>query len=87
MKSPTVDRLLNAPLDDLLAEFGVAVRVLDCDPAFTGGAAVRENGSLLFVKPTGRPAVEWELMARALLGKALRVPLPELPEAYQLTEM
>lgn len=85
--TPTPDRLLDAPLDDLLAEFGVEVRVLDCEPGFTGGAAVRGDGSLLFVKPAGRPAVEWELMARAMLGKALRVPLPELPDAYQLTEM
>lgn len=85
--TPTVDHLMDAPLDDLLAEFQVAVRVLDCDPGFTGGAAVRGDGSLLFVKPAGRPAVEWELMARAMLGKALRVSLPDLPDAYQLTEM
>jgi len=85
--TPSVDHLMDAPLDDLLVEFGVAVRVLDCEPGFAGGAAVRGDGSLLFVKPAARPAIEWELMARAMLGKALRVPLPELPDPYQLTEL
>lgn len=76
---------MDAPLDDLLAEFSVDVSVVDAEPGFTGGAYVRGDSSLLFVKPARRPAVEWELMARAMLGAALRVPLPDLPEPYQLT--
>lgn len=83
--TPTVDHLMDAPLDELLAEFGVEVSEIDAEPGFTGGAYVRGDESLLFVKPTARPAVEWELMARAMLGTALRVPLPELPAPYQLT--
>ena len=80
-------RLLDAPLDDLLAEFDVGVRVVVAEPGFTGGTYVRADGSLLFVRPAGRPTAEWELTARAMLGKALRVPLPELPAPYQLTEL
>jgi hypothetical protein len=83
----STDRLLDAPLDDLLAEFNVEISVLDCDPEFTGGAYVRKDGSLLFVKPAGRPAPEWEMMARSMLGRVLRVPMPKLPDLYQLTEL
>lgn len=85
--TPIVDHLMDTPLDDLLAEFGVEVSVLETDPGFTGGAYVRADGSLLFVRPAGRPVVEWELMARAMLGQALRVPLPPLPGLYELTEV
>jgi hypothetical protein len=76
---------MDAPLDQLLAEFGVEVSEVDAEPGFTGGAYVRSDDSLLFVKPAARPAVEWELMARAMLGTALRVPMPDLPAPYQLT--
>lgn len=85
--APSPDHLMDAPLDDLLAEFGVDVSVLDCEPGFTGGAAIRGDGSLLFVRPAGRPEAEWEMMARSMLGRALRVPLPDLPDFYQLTEL
>lgn len=84
---PTTNRLMDAPLDDLLAEFSVDVSVLETDPGFTGGAYVRRDGSLLFVRPAGRPAAEWEMIARSMLGQALRVPMPELPGLYQLTEL
>ncbi|MCX4596140.1 hypothetical protein OG819_42765 [Streptomyces sp. NBC_01549] len=78
---------MDTPLPDLLAEFRVDVSVLEADPGFTGGTYVRDDGSLLFVKPAGRPTAEWEMMARAMLGAALRVPMPELPPPYQLTEL
>ncbi|MGW4825457.1 hypothetical protein ACWEP4_42940 [Streptomyces sp. NPDC004227] len=84
---PTADHLMNAPLDELLEEFRVDVSVLETDATFTGGTYVRKDGSLLFVKPAGRPEAEWEMIARAMLGRALRVPLPPLPGLYDLTEM
>lgn len=86
-RRPSVDHLMDAPLEELLAEYGVEVSELEVDPTFTGGTYVRGDGSLLFVKPAGRPALEWELMARAMLGAALRVSMPELPAPYQLTEV
>jgi hypothetical protein len=82
----STDHLLDTPLDDLLAEFAVEVSMVEADPGFTGGAYVRGDGSLLFVRPAGRPAAEWEIVARSMLGRALRVPLPEMPSLYQLTE-
>lgn len=83
----TTDHLLDTPLDTLLAEFGVEVSTMETDPGFTGGAYVRGNGTLLFVRPAGRPEAEWEMMARAMLGRALRVPMPELPDLYELSEL
>jgi hypothetical protein len=83
----TTDHLLDAPLPQLLEDFGVDVSTLEADPGFTGGAYVRGDGTLLFVRPAGRPAAEWEMIARSMLGKALRVPMPDLPELYQLTEL
>ena len=84
---PSADHLMDAPLEELLTEFGVDVSVLETDPGFTGGAYVRGDGSLLFVRPAGRPEVEWEMMARSMLGAALRVAMPPLPDLYELTEL
>lgn len=84
---PSVDHLLDTPLPQLLAEFSVDVSTLETDPGFTGGAYVRGDGSLLFVRPAGRPEAEWEIVARAMLGQALRVPMPDLPGLYQLSEL
>ncbi|MFE0794727.1 hypothetical protein [Streptomyces mutabilis] len=78
---------MTTPLPQLLAEHSVDVVELETDAGFAGGVRPRENGRLLFVKPAGRPAAEWEMMARAMLGQVLRVPLPPLPAPYQLTEL
>lgn len=82
----TADHLLDTPLPQLLAEFRVDVSELPIqDPDFTGGTYVRDDGSLLFAMREGQPAAEREMIARAMLGEALRVPMPPLPEPYQLT--
>jgi hypothetical protein len=84
----TTDYLLDAPLAELLAEFGVDVMVSRItDPTFTGATAIRPDGSLLFLRPPARPDAEWEMLARAMLGKVLRVPMPELPAPYELTAL
>jgi hypothetical protein len=83
----STDHLLDTPLPQLLAECEVEVSTVEAAPGFTGGAYVRGDGSLLFVRPAGRPEAEWEMVARAMLGQALRVPMPELPDLYQLTEL
>ncbi|MER6350611.1 hypothetical protein ABT186_01845 [Streptomyces sp. NPDC001634] len=87
-RRPTVDHLMDAPLPQLLAEFRVDVSVLPIpDRTFTGGTYVRKDGSMLFVFREGQPPVEREMITRAMLGKALRVPMPDLPAPYQLTEL
>lgn len=84
----STDRLLTAPLDELLAEFRVDVSELPIeDRTFTGGTYVRKDGTMLFALRQGQPAAEREMIARAMLGRALRVPMPPLPDLYQLTEL
>jgi hypothetical protein len=90
LTSPRIstDHLLDAPLAELLAEFGVDVMVSRItDPTFTGATAIRSDGSLLFLRPPSRPDAEWEMLARAMLGRVLRVPMPDLPGLYQLTDL
>jgi hypothetical protein len=83
---PTTDHLLDTPLPQLLAEFRVDVSELPIDePGFTGGTYIRGDGSMLFAMREGQPAAEREMIARAMLGEALRVPMPPLPEPYRLT--
>lgn len=83
---PTTGHLLDTPLHELLAEFHVDVSELPIeDPAFTGGTYIRDDGSILFAMRVGQPAAEREMIARAMLGRVLRVPMPPLPEPYQLT--
>jgi hypothetical protein len=84
---PSTAHLLDTPLPHLLAEFNVDVTVLETDPGFTGGACVRADGSLLFVRPAGRRETEWEIVARAMLGQVLRVPMPPMPDLFKLTEV
>ena len=83
----TADHLLDTPLPQLLAEHNVDVSMIEAGPGFTGGAYVRADGSVLFVRPAGRPDAEWEMVARSMLGRALRVPMPDLPSLYQLSEL
>jgi hypothetical protein len=84
----STDRLSDAPLGDLLAQFDVEVTTSSIqDPTFTGAAVVRADGSLLFTRPPGRPESEWEITARAMLGHLLHVPTPTLPPPFEITEL
>lgn len=83
---PTVDHLMDAPLDDLLAEFNVLVEPMDLGEAkFTGYMAVLKSGRLLMALPDGRPQAEREMVVRSMLGQAFHVQLPDLPDPYQLS--
>ncbi|MGW4603701.1 hypothetical protein ACWENS_10570 [Streptomyces sp. NPDC004532] len=84
----SADYLLDTPLPQLLAEFGVDLITSSItDPTFTGGTYVRDDGTILFAMRAGQPDAEWEMLARAMLGRVLRVPMPDLPAPYMLTEM
>lgn len=84
----STDRLLDTPLEELFEQFGVEVTTSTIeDPAFTGAAVVRADGSLLFTRPPGRRQSEWEITARAMLGHLLHVPTPTLPPPFEITEL
>ena len=65
-RRPSPDHLMRAPLDDLLAEHRVDVSVVEAEPGFTGGTYVRADGSLLFVRPAGRPCRRMGLIWRCM---------------------
>ncbi|MFJ7963168.1 hypothetical protein [Streptomyces sp. NPDC096324] len=83
----TTERLLTAPLPQLLADAGATlVESSITEHGFTGYAH-QEGGRLLLAMRRGQPAFERDCVARALLGDVLGVPLPELPAPYQLTPL
>ena len=85
--SVTTADLLDTPLPQLLADVGARlVESSICEPGFTG-YVWREGGRLLLAMRPGQPAVERDCVARALLGGALGVPMPPLPEPYRLSDL
>jgi hypothetical protein len=79
---------LDAPLDELLLELDVKLdRSSITDPTFTGALVQRPDGSLVLSMPPGRPRLERDCVARAMLGRAVGVPLGRLPGMYELTEV
>lgn len=85
--SVTPARLLDTPLPDLLAEFGVELDTSSIDdPTFTGYMLV-DHDRLLISLPAGRPDSEREIAVRSMLGSALRVPMPPLPAPFMVTEL
>ena len=84
----TVDHLLDAPLDQLLLELDVELHLSRItDPGFIGAVVQRRDGSLILSMPPGRPRLERDTVARAMLGQVIGLPLEPLPDPYQLTEV
>ena len=79
----TPDRILDAPLPDLLAETGVElVDSSITDREFFGAVVQRKSGELYLTMPTGRSELEHDTIARYLLAQVFDVGLPELPEPF-----
>lgn len=85
---PSAERLLTAPLHDLFEELDVELVEPDiADDGFFGAVFVLRDGGIVLSMPTGRPRVERDVIARGLLGNALRVPLPPLPDSLMATQL
>jgi hypothetical protein len=83
----TAARLLDAPLDELLLELDVELHLSSItDPGFIGALLELPDGSLVLSMPPGRPRLERDCVARAMLGRAIGVPLGRLSGMYELTE-
>ncbi|MFF5548880.1 hypothetical protein [Streptomyces olivaceoviridis] len=83
----TPGHLLDAPLPELLAELDVTLDESSItDPSFTGAAMVTRDRVILSMR-AGQPDWERDAVARALLGRALDVPLPPLPKPYRISEV
>lgn len=84
--TPSPDRLLDAPLNDLLAETGAElVDSSITDRTFFGAAVQRKSGGLVLAMPTGRSEMEHDTVARYLLAQVFDVDLPQLPEPFMTT--
>jgi hypothetical protein len=82
------DHLLDAPLDDLLAETGA--EIVDSgitDAGFFGAVVRRRGGQLLLTMPPGRSELEHDTVARYLLARVFDVDLPKLPTPFVTTEV
>ncbi|MFF4503021.1 hypothetical protein [Streptomyces sp. NPDC001401] len=81
------ERLLDAPLLELLAELDVTLDESSItDPSFTG-AVVVTRGRVILSMRAGQPDWERDAVARVLLGRVFDVPLSPLPEPYRMSEV
>ncbi|MFE6785162.1 hypothetical protein ACFVFF_23185 [Streptomyces sp. NPDC057680] len=81
----TVDRLLSAPLADLLDE--VDAKIVDSsvtDEMFFGQVVKPRTGTALLCMPKGRSAFERDTIARILVGKLLGAPLRPIPPSLDV---
>jgi hypothetical protein len=86
--SVTPARLMDTPLPDLLAELDVSLSVIPIeDPTFCGYILARGERVDTVVVSSAWSELVQDSMARAMLGVALRVPLPPLPEPFAVTEL
>ncbi|GGU91142.1 hypothetical protein GCM10010275_30290 [Streptomyces litmocidini] len=68
----TVDRLLSAPLPELLASSNA--QIVDSsitDAGFYGAAVQRRDGGISLHLPKGRSAAERDVMVRSLVGRLI----------------
>ncbi|MFF8100124.1 hypothetical protein ACF07S_10170 [Streptomyces sp. NPDC016640] len=85
---PTPDHLLDAPLNQLLAETGVEViNSAIPDREFFGAVVQHKNGDVILAMPTGRSELEHDTMARYLLAQVFDIDLPKLPAPFVTTEV
>lgn len=85
--TPTTDDLLDIPLPQLLADLGIELLERPAADVPPCGYAVIRGGSIALRMPVGQNRWEREMIARSMIGNALRVPMPELPEPFRLSEM
>lgn len=81
----TIDRLLSAPLPELIAETGVKlIESSITDENFCGAVVVRDGQPTALWMPPGRSDIENNVIARYLIGKALHIDLTPLPEPFEV---
>lgn len=87
-KTPTPDRLLDAPLPQLLAETNVELFESSiADAEFFGAVIQRKSGEIVLSLPAGRSKLEHDTMARYLLAQVFDVDMPRLPAPFITTEI
>lgn len=80
------ERVLDAPLSDLLADAGA--EIVDSsitDRGFFGAVVQRKSGETYLSMPMGRSDLERDTVARYLIAQIFDVDLPRLPEPFVTT--
>lgn len=88
IRKPSVDFLMDAPLQQLVDELHVTLDESSItDAGFTGYAYVTRDEVVVSLPPH-RSEFEHDCMARYLIGTAFHVDgMPELPGPWQITDM
>lgn len=88
MPKPSVDHLMDAPLQQLVDELHITLDESSItDPTFTGYVYATRDRVVVSLPPN-RSELEHDCMARFLIGTAFHVEgLPPLPEPFQVTDM
>jgi hypothetical protein len=82
----STNRLLDAPLDELLKEFDVTlVDSTITDPSFVGALVERRDGSRILSMPPGRSWLERDTAARMLLAEGLGLDAPPVPALLEVS--
>ncbi len=80
------ERVLDAPLADLLAELDVEVVASSItDRGFFGAVVQCKSGETYLSMPRGRSELEHDTVARYLIAQVFDVDLPQLPEPFATT--
>ena len=88
MPKPSVEHLMDAPLEQLVEELHITFDVSSItDRTFTGYAYVARDEVVVSL-PSNRSEFEHDCMARYLIGTVFHVDgMPELPAPFQITDM
>ena len=76
--APSVERLMSAPVDVLLAEAGALVMYVEMSSVFVG-EVLDLGDKIVLALPTGRVDAERHNIVRYLLGRVQGVDMPALP--------
>ena len=85
----TVEHILGAPLDELLAEHNariVEITSVD-DPRFFGWLVEKRSGDIILAMPAGRDALERDCTVRMLLAQKDGLPLGRFPAPLAVTDV
>jgi hypothetical protein len=79
----TIDRLLDAPLTELIAETDVELMASSITDENFFGAAVVRKGRITVMLRAGLSDFEHDVIVRYLIGQALRMDLTPLPAPFE----
>lgn len=81
----TIDRLLDAPLDELIAETNVEfIQSSITDEKFFGAFVARKGKRTLVMMRAGLSDIEHNVIARYLIGQSLHMDLTPLPAPFEV---